>query len=96
MTVYISGPVTGRKDAVENFRRAENYLIREGYEVINPVRICSSMPPDTRWEEFIEVTLAALKRADAVYMLEGWEMSHGAMMEYHYAKGKKLAISYEY
>ena len=39
MTIYISGPMEGVENYEENFRRAENYLENQGYEVVNPANI---------------------------------------------------------
>lgn len=96
MRIYISGPVTGTKDAKERFANAEKVLQAAGNEVINPFSICESMPESTKWMEYMDITLAAMRNADAVYMLKDWEESHGASVEYHYAAGTGKTIYYEY
>lgn len=95
MKIYLSGPVTGTEDAKERFANAEKALLASGHEVINPLSICECMPESTTWAEYMDITLAAMKRADAVYMMKGWERSHGATIEYHYAVGAGMTVYYD-
>lgn len=92
MRIYISGPITGEKRYKEIFEKAERELEARGYKVINPAKMDEVMPDDTTWEEYMEVSGALLSFADGIYMLEGWEKSKGARMEYEWAKeqGKNI------
>ena len=95
MRVYISGPITGTDDYMERFGKAEETLTAAGYQVYNPAHANSYMPKGTTYEEYMEVSFALLKMADAIYMLDGWEQSRGANREYGYALGKGLKICKE-
>lgn len=92
MRVYLSGPITDNPNYIEDFYGIEELLIRQGLEVINPVRLCDAFE-DLSYEEYIRIDLVLLEMCDAVYMLKGWQDSKGAQLEYHYANAlKKLII----
>lgn len=92
MRIYISGAITGTTDYMRRFRIAEMIFEERGLDVVNPAKLCSSLPTDFRHEEYMKVCLAALDSCDAIYMLTGYENSKGAMIELGYAKGKGLKI----
>lgn len=89
MTVYISGRIRGEKDYKEKFARAEKTLEKNGFMVVNPARMNYS---GLSREQMLEIDLEFLKLCDYIYMLNGWEESCGACMEYGYARaaGKKV------
>lgn len=95
--VYISGKVTGSDDYVERFARAEKILKERGYDPINPVAVNAALPPDTPWLEYMRTSLAMLMREDckAIYMLDGWEYSTGASVEWRIAQGGGYEVLYE-
>lgn len=95
MKIYISGPITGTDDYMERFREAEEKLTAAGYQVYNPAYVNSFMPEGTTYEEYMMVAFTLLEMADAIYMLEGWQDSHGANREYGYAIGKGYTIMEE-
>lgn len=45
--------------------------------------------------EYMDIDLAMVRASDTIYMLEGWENSKGAAVEYHYAVYLGLKIIYE-
>lgn len=92
--VYISGPITGTKDYLERFERVENELplIHQGVEVINPAKVNANLPESTTWEEYMRMSLCMLSMCDGIYMMEGWQQSRGANLEYAYAKGMGITV----
>lgn len=92
MRVYISGPITGVPDYMENFELAEKELIEKGFAVVNPAKINYGMPEDMAYEEYMEIDIRLIDLCDAIYMIRGWEMSRGANREYGYALGKGKVI----
>jgi hypothetical protein len=48
MKVYISGPITGLTESeyTENFARAEAFVISEGHEAVNPVKVQACVTED--------------------------------------------------
>ena len=95
MKVYISGPITGVDNFLENFNNAELYLKNHGCEVVNPAKINQNMPADTTYEEYMKIDLAMLDMCDAIYMLNGWQDSKGANREFGYAWAKGITLMHE-
>lgn len=94
--VYISGKITGTTDFMERFDSAEEKLKSRGYAVLNPAKSNSYMPEDTTWDEYMKVSLTLLQMADAIYMLNGWQDSKGAKLEYETALNPlHLKVMYE-
>lgn len=94
MRVYISGPITGAYNYKENFKKAEEKLKADGYEVVNPVAFDSGLP-QLNYEEYMKLDLCLLSVCDAIYMLRGWKQSCGANREYGYAQAKNYIIMEE-
>lgn len=92
MRIYISGPITGTDDYMERFARSEEKLKKRGYSVINPAAVNSMLPSDTTYDEYMKMSLAMLDMCGAIYMMEGWEKSCGANMEYGYALANDYII----
>lgn len=85
MRVYISGPITGRPDYLQEFGKTEQLLLGLGHEVINPTKVSESFPA-LSYGEYMKIDLALLEICDAIYLLDDWEQSAGAQLEFHYAK----------
>lgn len=82
MKVYISGPITGIDNFQDNFTQAETLLRYRGYDTCNPVKENSKFPAGTVWRTYIGESLRLLCECEAICMLEGWERSEGAKLEY--------------
>ena len=90
--IYISGPITGVDDYLENFKKAECKWKLRGYIVVNPARILKEMPEETTYEEYMEIAMKLLSMCDNIYMMNGWEQSRGANREYGYALADEIEI----
>jgi len=90
--VYICGPMRGypnfNKDA---FYRAEEMLLSEGYQVINPAR----NPTGLTQREYMQIDVQYVFTATHLYMLKGWEESYGARVEHALGEYLGLSIIYE-
>ena len=94
MKIYISGAITNVPDYKENFARAEEKLKAEypEAEIINPT-VLDALP--LTYDEYMELDLKLLDMCGAIYMLNGWEKSKGACIEYGYALAKDKIILLE-
>ena len=79
MRIFLSGPITGTDDAKSRFDAAARKVRKEHPEatVVNPY-YAGWMLPDGEHEEYMRITLVLLDMCDAIYMMHGWEQSHGA------------------
>ena len=93
--IYISGPITGTKDYMSRFSTAHLSLARQGYSVVNPAMVSAKLPEDTTYDEYMAMSFAMLDMCDSIYMLDGWENSKGAKMEYERALKNGLNIIYQ-
>lgn len=83
MKVYISGPITGVPDYKEKFEEAKRKLIAEGHAVFNPAEVC--LGENATWEDYMRVDVKALCDCDAIFMMNGWQLSKGARVENYLA-----------
>lgn len=98
MKILISGKITGlpATDVAAKFYKAKEKLIRAGHDVINPYGLSIGVRGENwRHEDYMHLTLAALEICDAVYMLQDWEDSPGAIMEHETAVALGKRIIYE-
>ena len=91
MRIYISGPITNDIDYKEKFARAEQNLKAKypDAEIINPT-VLDKLP--LTYDEYMKLDLMLLDMCDAIYMMNGWEKSKGACIEFGYATAKELII----
>lgn len=96
--IYLSGPMTGKPD--DNFP-AFNEMARKlrllGFPVLNPADFGHGPPGPRTAEEVHDHWVACLTRdlplvasADVLVLLEGWEESRGACLEFDAALAFKL------
>lgn len=100
MKVYISGSITNggtdysQRGIIEkHFKAVEQQLIlNHGWECVNPFDIPKQ---SLTWRDCLEADIKILVTCDAIYMLEGWELSKGCMLEFHIARELGLKIMFE-
>ena len=94
MKIYISGPITNTPDYISNFSAAEHNLKSEyqNAEIINPT-VLDKLPLE--YDEYMKLDLMLLDMCDAIYMMNGWEKSKGACIEFGYALAKGKSIYFE-
>lgn len=90
--IYISGPITGTDDYMERFKEAEERLKAEGYEVINPAKVNGMLPESTSYQEYMAMSFTMLPMAAGIYMMKGWQQSHGACAERNLAERLSMEI----
>lgn len=87
MKIYIAGAISNNENYIEQFKKAEEKLLAEGYAVMNPVKNLGFS-----YREYINMGLCELMCCDAIYLLKGYEKSKGAMLELNYAIVNELTI----
>ena len=106
MRVYISGKIgeaVPSRETLAKFKKAEDQLRGSGFEVFNPTtsglgqhaESLAQKNGSTFWEEIVLLDLEELKRCDAIYMLEDFHSSDGALSEYWYAQGAGKSTLFE-
>ena len=97
MKAYISGPMEGVKDYLDDFQVVEEALMELGDVVVNPAKLDKAVKGrGISREDYLELDLELLKWCDAIVMLDGWQQSRGCNREYGYAvaAGKSI-IAYD-
>lgn len=94
-TCYISGPITGKpyEEVKSRFERCANALVRRGYRPVNPLD--NGLPIHAAWEEHMAADIVELTRCSSIYMMAGWEASHGARLEHAIAQKLNFEVIYE-
>lgn len=92
MRIYISGKITGTTDYMERFAAVEKGLQYKGHTVVNPAKVNGQMPEDMTWEEYMKMSLCMLELCSAIYMIDGWQDSPGAIMEHAEAVKRDMLI----
>ena len=95
MTYYISGPMTGLPEYnLPAFTVAATHLHFQGHNVVTPFDL-QRTNLDTYRQQLRRDLAAICGKAEAIYMLSGWEQSPGARAEHAVAVALELHIAYE-
>ena len=87
--IYIAGPMTGYKNYNKPaFNQAAAKLEEIGWTVLNP----ASLPLGLTQGGYMDICFAMLRSATAIYMLEEYQESKGALAELAYAEKLELEI----
>jgi len=95
--VYVAGAFRaptqwGIKQNVDKAEKASLMLWKSGYAVICPHTMTQHFQNECPDEMWLDGCIELLKRADAIFLCEGWENSVGSMAEYKIAKDLGLTI----
>ncbi|HCR0223088.1 TPA: DUF4406 domain-containing protein [Klebsiella aerogenes] len=89
MIVYIAGPMTNLPQFNHPaFFTAAERLSAAGDIPLNP----AVLPNGLSQADYMSICMAMLQRAEAIYLLDGWKTSDGAVAEYHLAYKLGLKI----
>ena len=77
-------------DYEERFSAAEKEVIELGMIPVNPVTLLHNH--DKRWSSYMRESLTAMLECDSVYLLEGYYLSEGALIEFHLANKLNFEI----
>lgn len=92
MITYIAGPMSGLPDFNRAaFHEAAAKLAERGRTVLNP----AALPDGLSERAYMDIGIAMLRSADAIYLLDGWEQSAGARAEAALAEKLGLRICYQ-
>jgi hypothetical protein len=92
--VYISGPMTGYEDLnFPAFHKAAKLIRDRGDIAVNPAEINPDLNAD--WLECIIEDIKWVGKCDSICLLNNWEFSTGAQIEFLVAEKLGLKIEYE-
>lgn len=81
--VYLSGPITGKKNYKGLFLYVEELIkLCDVFRIFNPA---SQIPDSLDYEQAMKRCVAALAEYEAIVMLPGWHTSKGARLEHDIA-----------
>ncbi|RKV80363.1 MAG: DUF4406 domain-containing protein [Alloprevotella sp.] len=85
MKVYISGQISGieYEEARARFDKAEDFLKGLGVDTVNPMD--NGLPEESTWIQHLCKDLELLHDCSHIYMIDGWQLSRGACVEYDFA-----------
>ena len=98
--LFVSGAYAG--DIEKNIAKAEEVsigLIRAGFHVVTPHKNTAGYEKyedeNITFETWIAMDLNILKRCDAIYLINGWDKSRGAVIEAGYAYKHNIQMFHE-
>ncbi len=95
MKVYISGMITSLKHDQyrKAFKNAVTYIESKGHEAVDPS--VAGTPEQHSWNYYMRKAIPQLCECDAIYMLEGYGNSRGALIEKNLAEQLDMVVMYE-
>lgn len=85
MRVYISGKISGLdfEEVKAKFTEAEDFLNEIGIEAVNPLK--NGLSVEDTWIKHLCRDIELLYECSHIYMMDGWQDSVGACVEYDFA-----------
>lgn len=95
-TVYISGAISGIEPAIvrADFAVTEEQARKTfpGCAIFNPFKVGMVCPGNWSYEQIMNFDLDVLRNCSHIVMMEGWQASRGAKIEYEFAKEHGIEI----
>ncbi|WGA02971.1 DUF4406 domain-containing protein [Enterobacter ludwigii] len=92
MITYIAGPMMGLPDFNRPaFFRAAEGIAASGHQVLNP----ATLPDGLTQHQYIDICQAMVRSADAIFLLNDWQRSRGALAKLHQARKLGLLIVFQ-
>lgn len=89
LRIMVSGPMTDIPHFNRPlFNKVAEQLRSEGHTVYNP----ATLPDGWTHDHYMVITLGWIEHVDALYMLDGWESSKGAVMEFDRIQRNRIPI----
>ncbi len=89
---YIAGPIKGKENNnADAFTYGSKYVTWLGYVPVNPLELEKSLINPTL-EQILKNDFEELLKCQAIHLLDGWEKSKGATLEYSIAKAIGLKV----
>lgn len=97
MKLYLAGPISGKPEYNEaEFRRAADYLRKEGHDVISPLEVDRALDHGLgklEWCDYImRGILLILHDREGIALLDGWLESRGTLIEARVGKAAGLPL----
>ena len=97
--VYMSGPITGNEDYIDDFRLAEELAVTRFPDavIVNPALmgyILTTLEGEIDHGEYMRYDKALLSVCDTILMLPGFGNSDGALEEMAFALANNISICY--
>jgi hypothetical protein len=84
--IYIAGPMTGLPEYNRAaFLAAASRITTAGYDCFSPTSLWQQALVEHPWEHWLRLGLRELTYCDSIYMLQGWNNSRGAVLEWKLA-----------
>ena len=95
LKVYISGPMTGLPNMNrKTFAEAEEWCRQQGMSPFNPGWLLFEEDTAFKYDEMLQIDIAALSLCDMILLLPGYDKSNGARVELELATRLGLQIEY--
>lgn len=93
MIGYLSGPITGNPNYMQQFEQAARDLSMKGYDVIDPAALDRVVPTYLlSYDTIMNLDLELLALADYLVQMPGWEDSKGCNRELGFAQARGIIV----